>query len=463
MTRTGQRHPRGVWLLVVGAGLVTVLAAGFAVSRPVATPMDGPSSSPGVASAPGSSSDLPVVGPLGGVRIPPRDPEPWTAVDWREVPRAFGAKPDRALDRIDGTIVGRHRMIGWGRVSQPGRNQFNDMGAMYLSSDGINWRVTPIDAGVRRQDASEFSLVADGPAGILILGNVCCTEEERPALWLAADGGTLDRLPWPDTFGVRSEISTLAATESLYLAGGTAAGSAAVWSSPDGAAWTRIEDPAAGLGAGGLFDIEPAADGLVAVGWQDVDGTSDGAVWTSPTGAEWRRLPVALLEGPLETTIYRVVPWAGGWFLIGQEGTHADRIACEGIARVASVSDPEGGNAPPPDFSCGWGVETHWLTADGRDWQRDIPIGAQPGAVIPDGALIELRLISAGGPGLVVLGEGSRVGSAGIFVSADGIRWQVTAPGGVFPGGSIPNGLAVGGRTIVAVVEGPSAWIGLAR
>jgi hypothetical protein len=273
----------------------------------------------------------------------------------------------------------------------------------------------------------------------------------------------LERLPWADAFGGRPDILTLVATESGYIAGGTSAGSAALWSSPDGMAWTRVEDPAAGLGHGGISDLQRTADGLVAVGWQDTNGTSDGAIWTSATGADWRRLPVGLLEGKLETRLDRIVVWAGGWFILGLEGTHEERIACEGAARVASAAAPVLPPAPTPDQSCGWGVEVHWLSPDGHGWQRDVPIGAQRGAIIPDGALIEFRLIAAGGPGLVVLGEGSEVGSAGIFVSADGIQWQAVDPPGVFPPGTLPTGFAIGGRTIATVLEGPSAWLGTVR
>ncbi|HEV8697397.1 MAG TPA: hypothetical protein VGQ89_06880 [Candidatus Limnocylindrales bacterium] len=465
MTAPDQRLPRGTRRLAATAvaGLAIALAAGVAMVRPAIAPDPAPGPSPAVSPGAPHGSGSQLGGPLGVEVIPARDPQPWSAVDWREVPRAFGAAPDPALDRVDGIVAGGPGLIGWGRMQQQGRNQFNDVGAIYLSADGIGWTAVPIVDGVSRRDVSEFHLVADGPAGILVAGGVCCTDEERPALWRSAAGAPWQRLPWPDAFGQRPEILSLAANASGYVAGGTSASSAALWSSPDGVAWTRVDDPAAGLDEGGISDIERTADGLVAVGWQDVDGTSDGAVWTSTTGAEWRRLPVALLEGKLETRLDRIVAWAGGLFVLGLEGTHEERLACERAGRVASAARPEHAPAPAVDFSCGWGVETHWLTSDGREWQRDIPIGAQRGAIIPDGELIEFRLVAAGGPGLVVLGEGSKVGSAGIYVSADGTRWQAVGPAGVFPSGSLPNGFAVGGRTIATVVDGPRAWIGSVR
>ena len=46
-----------------------------------------------------------------------------------------------------------------------------------------------------------------------------------------------------------------------------------------------------------------------------------------------------------------------------------------------------------------------------------MPAGAPNGIVPKAGDLIEFRLVSAGGPGLVVLGEGADVGAASIFVS----------------------------------------------
>lgn len=445
---------------VVVALAVVGLIAGVAGGR-LAAPGDG--SPAGSAPAPSEFESAAAPRLVVGGRISNRDPVPWSAIDWRKIDRPFGARAAPGHDRLDGLVAGGPGLMGLGRVHQPGRNQFDDMGAIYLSADGVAWAVVPVDAGVGGADGSELHLVADGPAGIVVVGGVCCTGEERPVLWRSPDGRSWTRLPWPEAFGGESQIMGLAATQTGYAAGGTLDGLATIWTSPDGAAWTRVDDPGAGLGPGGVNDVEPTADGFVAVGWLDVGGTSDGAIWVSRTDETWKRVAADVLTGPLETTTQRVVPWAGGWFVVGQEGTHEERIACEQAGRVASIPEPALPRPLTHDFSCGWGVETHWLSADGAVWRRDVPIGARNQAVIPEGALIEFRLLAAGGPGLVALGEGSGVGAASIFVSDDGITWRPTAPIAQFPVGIVPNGFVVAGRAIAAVGDGPSAWLGAVR
>ncbi|MGH2386311.1 MAG: hypothetical protein ACRDGB_14855, partial [Candidatus Limnocylindria bacterium] len=61
--------------------------------------------------------------------IPAADPVPWAAVDWQpqEEPLAADQPP---LIRMDGIVDGGDLILGWGRAATPGRNQFNDMGAV---------------------------------------------------------------------------------------------------------------------------------------------------------------------------------------------------------------------------------------------------------------------------------------------------------------------------------------------
>jgi hypothetical protein len=398
--------------------------------------------------------------------IPAVDPLPWTRVDWREVPKAFGNQRVPGHDRIDGLIAGGPGLIGWGRVSQPGRNQFNDMGAIYQSANGIAWTVVPLDAGVGRRDASEIQLVTAGPAGMVVFGDVCCTDEERPALWRSADGRTWQRLPFPAALGQGDELTRIVGTADGYVLAGRSRGVATIWTSTDGATWTAVDGAAAGFGAGSITDVARTRDGLVAVGYLDVAGTYDGALWTSADGASWSRVTAEVLGGNKDTVIQKVVVWAGGWFLTGLEGPHAERVRCEQIGRIEQLASMNGRvdhPAPGLDLSCGWGSEVHWLTADGIAWQRVPAAGAQPGAVAKPGELIEFRLVAAGGPGLVVLGEGSDVGAASIFVSTDGVTWQPTAPDQQFLAGIVPYGVVISGRAIAAVADGPSAWIGTVR
>jgi hypothetical protein len=452
--------------LIVGFGAaavgVVIVSAAW-VSRPTtdsSTPArTGSTASVGLAATGGS-------GPLTVEAIPAVDPQPWTAVAWREIAGAFGNRLAPGLDRIDGLIAGPPGLVGWGRVHQAGRNQFNDMAAVHLSADGVGWAVIPVDAGVGPTDTSEIQLIATGPAGIVIFGDVCCTKEERRALWRSADGQTWERLPYPAAIGPTDELTRLVATADRYVLAGRSDGAAAIWTSQDGVEWGAVDGAAAGFGAGSIADVARTADGLVAVGLLDVGGTYDGAVWMSPDGDHWKRVVADLLTGNDDTAVEKVVVWAGGWFLIGSEGPHADRVRCEKLGQAGQLASIDSGvddNSRDWDLSCGWGREVHWLTADGTTWQR-VPSAAAPAGGRPKpGELIEFRLVNAGGPGLVVLGEGSDVGAASIFVSADGVNWRVTAPDKQFPDGVVPYGFVVGSRVIAAVADGPSAWIGTVR
>ena len=71
---------------------------------------------------------------------------------------------------------------------------------------------------------------------------------------------------------------------------------AAVWTSPDGIAWSRVPDDDTALGGAGgqsMLSVTVGGPGLVAVGSEasSVNGFSDAAVWTSVDGITWTRVP----------------------------------------------------------------------------------------------------------------------------------------------------------------------------
>lgn len=393
--------------------------------------------------------------------LPPLDPVPWTAVEWHEVPGPFGRRLEPGHDRIDALVRGGPGLLAWGRASMPGRNQFDDMGAVYLSQDGRTWLTVPLDAGVGPNDGSEIRVVVPGPAGLLAFGGVCCTDEERPALWRSPDGRAWTRLPYPAAIGA-ANVTSLVASRDRYVAGGQLDGAAVVWTSRDGVAWAPIGGDPRGFGRGGVNDVAVAPEGIVAVGWLEDDKVWDGAIWASADGDAWERLPAEILTGVDDTVLNRIVVRAGGWLVLGWDGSHDERIRCEQAGRVASI----GGTAPPPvmtrDFSCGWGHEAHWITADGRNWVEVVPpaglVPARPGELVEFGS----HRVVAGGPGLVALGEEWEVHSSSIFVSEDGRTWQPTDPATQLPSGG-PVGLVVVGRSVLAVGSELQVWVGAAR
>jgi hypothetical protein len=423
----------------------------------------------GVVQALPSATPPPSSAPLAPANAPawavvPADPIAWAGVAWQNVPDPFPDGDPGPL-RVDGLTAGRGLVVGWGRVATPGQNQFNDMGAVFVSADGRRWRSIALDDGVAAADTSEPNGVAIGPLGMLAFGGVCCGMEE-PAVWRSVDGFRWTRVPLGPAFDRKMGfMQRVVGLETGWVAVGSEDGQPAIWTSSHGSDWQRVDPAVAGLGKGSVADLAVAPDGLVAVGTvDDAAGTHDGAIWVSKDGVQWTRTAEAdpALVGPDETELWRVIPFARGLFVVGNFGSHEDRVKCErALGVVASLEA-----APPPEtaFSCGWGQEHHWLSGDGSTWERLPPLDPLPGEPPRPGRRpVEFRLLTAGGPGLVNLAEDSVPpdGDSGIWTSADGIRWQHVDPPFPAPVGTVQSGFVVIGRLIVAVGEKAAAGQGV--
>ncbi len=439
------------------AAILAVVVAAFVLVAEMIRPEAGPAPATPSAAAP-------------AVSFPAPDPIPWASVRWHAAADPF-PRGDPTPLRIDGLATGNGLVVGWGRVEAHGRNQFNDMGAVFVSADGERWRSIALDDGVGPQDTSEPYGVSVGPLGLIAYGGVCCAVEER-ALWHSADGLRWTRVRVEGELDVRgSWIARVVGLSTGWVAVGNTGDRAAIWTSPDARTWRAVDAAAAGLGKGTVSDVAVADGRLVAVGTiDDAAGTHDGGVWVSDDGIEWSRAGAAepSLTGPDETELWRVVPFAAGLFVVGNHGSHEERVRCEQLlGAVASLADQP---PSPTALSCGWGREHHWLSPDASTWLRLPPLDPLPGQAPPPGIrLIEFRLLAAGGPGLINLGEDSRPpdGDSGLWVSADGSAWRPLDPVGQLQPSAVQTGLAVLGRTIIAVGEDggaqpgpPLIWIG---
>ncbi len=356
-------------------------------------------------------------------------------------------------------------ILGWGRVPMPGRNQFNDMAAVFLSPNGREWRAVPIDDGVNAASVSELAGVAVGPGGYLAFGSVCCEPEGR-AMWHSEDGDAWARIDvGGELDATAAYVSDAVGTADGWVAMGVGLDGASghIWASADGVTWESVLTVDNGAPGLALTDLALIPDGMIAVGTViGDDGTYDGAIWRSPDGWSWER--VAALEGTLiadgETRLEKVVPFAGGIFVAGANGSTEDRMRCEQLGALgAPPSRP-----PGPATSCGWGTTHHWTSVDGESWRRIDPgIGA---GEYP----IEFRHVVAGGPGIVVLSESSAVASPDttLFTSRDGIAWTAMRPAPMREGMAL--GLVVSGRELLAMTDfwdGTAShlivWIGTAR
>ncbi|MBI3748488.1 MAG: hypothetical protein HY262_06555 [Chloroflexi bacterium] len=355
-------------------------------------------------------------------------------------------------ERIDGVVAWGSGLVAYGRVRLPGRNQFNDQAAVFLSDTGDSWRTVPIDAGVGPADTSEIHLLAAGPHGIVLFGDTCC-EVEAPATWWSADGESWERVPFPSTSPDGPQLAAATATADGFLVVGSEADRAGIWRSSDGRAWTAVNDAAARLSSGAVADVAFVNGRWLAAGTQDVGGRYVAAFWESRDGTVWRPVPAKAGFPPdLDVALGRLHVTSEGVLLIGNEGSHDERVQCERSG-----------------LDCGWGVETHWWSIDGRTWEQLPPVFPKPGQPAfegPDPG--EFRLLTVGPTGLIDLGE-DRSGEVRLWVSADGRKWRDRGSMGIRLHTDLPSGVALTGGRVVAVGDAwdggnqpgePAVWIG---
>jgi hypothetical protein len=369
--------------------------------------------------------------------VPPAEPARWAVADWVEVDGGMPPDPG-VLFRIDGMVDVGDEFVAWGRIPMPGRNQFNDMGAVFVSADGRSWRTIAVDHGVNAKNASEIVGVAAGPGGYLAFGGVCC-DPETPAIWHSTDLVSWTRLMLETTADPPEFYPTaIVGGPDGWVAVGNfhSVPGGAIWASDDGDTWgivMRVDGGPPGLA---MADVAMTPDGPIAVGSVTAaDGSFDGAVWKSTDGRAWERVAVddpALVEE--ETQLLSVIPHVAGVYLSGIHGTTERRRDCEA-----------GGG--PAATSCAWGLEHGWVSVDGG-WDRVDPAkqaGERP---------IEFRLIASGGPGLVLLGESSGEASPDttLYTSPDGRVWTPVAP--ALPmGDDVAMGMAVRDREVVVIAD----------
>ena len=262
----------------------------------------------------------------------------------------------------------------------------NLVGTVWTSTDGVSWTAQSF-ADLGLEGGSMYSVVKGGP-GFVAVGS-----------WngVSTEGvGILDEAEY--------EV-------------------AAVWTSIDGIAWTRVPHTPVFAAVGRnvvIWDVTAAGPGLVAVGAEEGVGGIRAAVWTSPDGLAWSRMSPeasAFTDGAMDHII------AGGPGLVA------------------------------------WGSHI-WVSDDGITWER---------ASVPDG--FHQADITVGGPGLVAVGGTLRperdAFDTMVWTSADGLSWEGQAGGTGLEGGmesvvDVGPGLFATGSNPSAANDWtpvPQAWI----
>jgi hypothetical protein len=206
------------------------------------------------------------------------------------------------------------------------------------------------------------------------------------------------------TFGGPGDQRLLAVAtgNTSVVAVGDDGGRPAIWRSPEGITWERVDLSSVQFPAGArVLDVAAAPEGFYAV------GTAAGgpAAWESPDGLVWRRSDV-----PGTGVVEQVVHSELGLTALGHDGS---------------------------------GAVAAWFSFDGSTWEG-ADLEPHPGRVV--GAV-------AGGPGVLALLDRDDTGPE-LWGTDDGMAWAVEPPTGpgVLPAGGtpVPGALLAAGSTIVA-------------
>ena len=218
--------------------------------------------------------------------------------------------------------------------------------------------------------------------------------------------------------GNSGNVVTDPATTSLRPAdAASSAGSA----EPGPYRWSRVPHDEAVFGGADeqwMNSVTAGGPGLVAVGSVGTEWDLDAAVWTSADGLTWSRVPndEAVFGGPSFQWMSSVTAGGPGLVAVGWTGNKWDEDADAAV----------------------------WTSGDGITWSR-VPHEES----VFGGA--EMTGVTAGGPGLVAVGE-VESGGAAVWTSVDGISWsRVPHDEAVFGGAEEMSGVTVGGPGLVAV------------
>ena len=274
--------------------------------------------------------------------------------------------------------------------------------AVWTSPDGMSWtRVLDDEAGLGGDGDQTMLAVAAGGPGLVAVGWEVSGGDSDVAVWTSPDGFDWSRVPHNDAVfggtGNQWAADVIAGGPGVIAVGNDSQGygDAAVWTSPDGSAWTRVSDEGQVLGGFGdqtMWSVTLGGPGVVAVGWAWY-GIEQyrAAVWTSPDGVTWTQVP----DGP---NLRGGVGWAT--FMYAVASSDAGFVAVGNESSLGLETDP-----------------AVWTSADGLIWSRVTdPEGklARPGAQV-------MAAVAIGPDGLVAVGW---EGAAG-YTDADARVWMV--------------------------------------
>jgi hypothetical protein len=312
---------------------------------------------------------------------------------------------------VELTVIGSRLVATGSTVNQ---NPQTLDGAMWESLDGRSWRRTTQRPGFEDTTVTNLLQKADGT--FLALGMNCALESECAGVrtWTSPDG--VRWTPVVSNFPETASVHVIPGGPG-WIAVGTETepdGFAGAWTSSNGWTWQR---------AAGMERLQVTIRGLLAtprgfVAYGTASAprfTTEPAVWTSRDGARWSRVPRQSAPTGL-----------GGEALALKNG---QLIA---FARTGN------------------GLEI-WTSQDGVTWRHRA--GASAPFAVNGSRQIRIGTVINGGPGVIAFGSAESLSGPepiGVWLSADGVRWQAAQDVTAFQNAELFNATAQFGSEVYA-------------
>jgi len=254
---------------------------------------------------------------------------------WRdgEVAALAGDGADEAGTRLfTATAISGDRMVAAGTAFVGSGSEGNVDGAIFVKDGAGPLHEVKGVPGLTGPDDEHVDAACAGPGGFLVAGSVRTGARRDAAAWFSPDGAEWRQVSAPAFGGPGDQaIEDCAVTSNGFVAGGSSttgdAADAAVWTSPDGLTWARVEAPDL-AGDDAQFISGLAADGVevVAVGADGRSGEYKAALWHSgDAGATWDRVELGKPFAAERYAVANSVVLAGERVVLG--GLVDDRVA----------------------------------------------------------------------------------------------------------------------------------------
>ena len=317
----------------------------------------------------------------------PAQSSPSPAAGWHRVEALPGSQGGSARDVV---------ATGTGFVAV-GSSGLRGPGAAWTSTDGASWQATP---GEEALATLPLDAVVVTGTGLDAFGADCAgTGECVTTNQVSFDGSAWSKVPdfvgatGAEPVGFASNGGRLVGVGSEYVSPNPVVYAGRAWTSPTGGTWTQVPDSPA-FAKAEMNDVAVGPHGLVAVGSAQTDSEigTDAAVWTSPDGLAWTRLPSQ--PDFADASMFAISDSPSGLVAVGQgaqgaaawtstDGTRWVRVADAPALHDAAMHGVASGSSGLIAVGYGHDSAVIWTSPDATTWTRvpDAPTFAMAQAV----------------------------------------------------------------------------------